>query len=333
MSTIVQSDVTGDLSKDFPSVAMTICSSDGRGLRDFLIHLRPRYYLVWTHIFLGYAALVVLLSLAILAGAVSWPVQVLAVAVLSILMGIAFQYLSLFIHEAAHWNLAQSRKANDRLANMVLGMVFGQDVRKYRPIHWDHHRHLGTDLDPERSYFNALTFGFLIRGAFGVTLVRTVISRIFVFEASQNEDKGESLSYFNFVTCLSAGFHSVLVVSLLIAGKYSAALAWTFGFLLVFPLLGSLRQLLEHRPENLPLSSHGTAPPVMTRTFSGPISQVFGGAGFDRHLVHHWLPTVSYTRLREVEEFLISTSVAPILASRRNQYWTVFRRLLGGTGK
>ena len=33
----------------------------------------------------------------------------------------------------------------------------------------------------------------------------------------------------------------------------------------------------------------------------GPLASTLGGAGFNRHLLHHWEPKISYTRFRELE--------------------------------
>lgn len=98
---------------------------------------------------------------------------------------------------------------------------------------------------------------------------------------------------------------------------------------MVFPLFGALRQLLEHRNEGIDpaidfqTQDHG----AYTRMFSGPLSKTFGGAGFNRHLLHHWEPQVSYTNLPELEAFLEGTELRRVMASRRSTYFRTFRRL------
>ena len=80
-----------------------------------------------------------------------------------------------------------------------------------------------------------------------------------------------------------------------------------------FPFFGSLRQLLEHRSAaasrhvDYSVAPHGR----MTRMFrEGPFGSTFGAAGFTRHLLHHWDPSVSYTNLAEVEVFLRGCAAA-----------------------
>jgi hypothetical protein len=99
----------------------------------------------------------------------------------------------------------------------------------------------------------------------------------------------------------------------------------------VFPFLFALRQLLEHRHEHAdPLTDyaeidHGAC----TRLFGDDLfSRTFGGAGFNRHLLHHWEPQVSYTNPPELEAFLRGTEMAPIIEARRSSYPETFRKLL-----
>jgi fatty acid desaturase len=52
----------------------------------------------------------------------------------------------------------------------------------------------------------------------------------------------------------------------------------------------------------------------------GPLASTFGGAGFNRHLLHHWEPTVPYPRLAELERYLADTIAGPIIETRRCTY-------------
>jgi hypothetical protein len=58
------------------------------------------------------------------------------------------------------------------------------------------------------------------------------------------------------------------------------------------------------------------------------LSVVIGSAGFNRHLLHHWDPSVSYTRFDEMEAFLAETSVAPLMQSRQVTYFSALRSFL-----
>ena len=68
---------------------------------------------------------------------------------------------------------------------------------------------------------------------------------------------------------------------------------------------------------------------AVTRIFAdGLFSNIFGGAGFSRHLLHHWEPQLSYTRLGDLERYLCATSIGGIIDARRTTYLQAFRDIL-----
>lgn len=95
----------------------------------------------------------------------------------------------------------------------------------------------------------------------------------------------------------------------------------------VFPFFGALRQILEHRSEksnpaiDYKTIDHG----AMTRVFGSDLfSKTFGGAGFNKHLLHHWEPTLSYTRLDDFEDYLMKTSASSIIRAQKSNYLKTF---------
>ena len=62
---------------------------------------------------------------------------------------------------------------------------------------------------------------------------------------------------------------------------------------------------------------------------SGPLASTLGGAGFNRHLLHHWEPQLSCTRLAELERFLENTELKPALDAHRTSYVREWLRLFG----
>src|SRR5262249_20253088 len=121
--------------------------------------------------------------------------------------------------------------------------------------------------------------------------------------------------------------HATIVLGAAWFGFWSLAIGWTVGFLVVFPFFGAVRQVLEHRDEKADSSVDYAQTPhgPINRLFGdGPLASTLGGAGFNRHLIHHWEPQISYTRLREVERFLLETSAAEDLRRRQTTYWRTF---------
>jgi fatty acid desaturase len=124
--------------------------------------------------------------------------------------------------------------------------------------------------------------------------------------------------------------HLVILAATYIFGSIWLSLAWIAGIGAIFPFFGALRQLLEHRDEradakaNYFETDHG----AYTRIFGSDVfSSIFGGAGFNRHLLHHWEPSISYTNLPELEAYLRDTDVAPLIEMRRSSYFKAFASL------
>ena len=67
----------------------------------------------------------------------------------------------------------------------------------------------------------------------------------------------------------------------------------------------------------------------MNRLFGdGPLASTVGSAGFNRHAIHHWEPQLSYTRLADLEAYLLRTDAAPLVRERQTSYADTFLRLL-----
>src|SRR5262249_27645791 len=125
----------------------------------------------------------------------------------------------------------------------------------------------------------------------------------------------------------SAIVQVIFICILAITAGVWISLAWFFGMVALFPLFSSLRQLLEHRDIAASRDlDYGKVPHgAVSRLFgSGLIASTFGGAGFNRHLLHHWDPLIPCTRLIEVERFLLDTSAAGLIRQATTSYWRTF---------
>jgi fatty acid desaturase len=306
---------------------------DGVSYARFVAGLSSAHYrVVWRDIACGYAALAGGLALAVaLQGRVSLPVGIVLAVASSILIGGAIAFLQLFFHEAAHYNLARRKKTNDLLANLVLGALVGQDIRAYRKVHLAHHEHLGTTGDTERTYRNALNWRFAAEALTGIHLARVMIGRERGSDGTARPDaqpsKGPSDKPSQKMLLLGLLLNAAVILGLLFTGYWIAALAWVLAMLSVFPFLASIRQLLEHRWPSAD-SDRDDVPMAHTRMFDdGWLACVLGGAGFNRHLLHHWAPQVSYTRLPELESFLATTTIRTTIDERRTTYGRALREL------
>jgi fatty acid desaturase len=235
------------------------------------------------------------------------------------MIGASVHRISLFLHEGAHFNLAKSKVKNDLLTDLLVSPFVVTSVAAYRPGHMLHHRNLGTGEDPERSYQSPLNFRFLFTGFFGLRVLDVVKAR---------ESTSTNKTQIRNVVIPLIGI--TMYVSLLFMGifteNWSFCVSLTIGVGCVFPLIGSLRQLLEHRAQADDFLVMGEFP--LTRNFPfWPLGWLFGAAGFNRHLLHHWDPGVSYTRLRDLERLLAGSSAERVLEARNDSYYSVSKRI------
>lgn len=314
---------------DYPLMRKDLAAEDGTTLRGFVRGLAPRYAVVYRDIALGYlgligAALLVAAAPALgvppLAGAVlgAWP------------LGYAAAYIALFLHEAAHGNLARRRAVNDRLCDGLVSWLTGTGIADYRIVHLAHHSAFGTPADTERTYFRPLDLGFVVRALGGVQAIAVLRHRHAVLAGDAGARRPSRPRRPSAALCRSLATHGAILAAALAAGAWWLALAWLLAIGVVLPFLGATRQLLEHRrPDaddrlDYAVIAHGG----YTRLFGdGPIASTFGGAGFNRHLLHHWEPQVSYTNLPALERFLAGTPLRPVLDARRDTYLGAARRL------
>jgi fatty acid desaturase len=315
-----------DYSRTFTTLRGKLIGRNGERYVVFVRELKPRFAIVYRDIALGYVFLAASFGLTVIAPA--WGVPKFIAALLgACLVGYWVAYLQLFLHEGAHYNLAGTKDRSDRICDFAISWLIGTTIKAYRPVHFQHHRQLGTTSDTEFTYFFPLNLLFLVKALFGIRAIEVLLFRQSNTErnAVAAKDKGD-------VLWLLAGVaaHAAIVAISLYLGWWWAALAWVLGMAMVFPFFGSLRQLLEHRDDAAPSATgfqtqnHG----AFTRLFGDDaFSATFGGAGFNRHLLHHWEPQVSYTNLPALEAFLRDTELKRVMDLRRTTYFETFRRL------
>ena len=293
----------------------------------FRSSLQPRYAIVAFDIIKGYFFLLLIASAFIFLNYRFHFFWWISIPVGSILIGYIAAYLALFIHEAGHFNIHPDKKMNDQLATIFLCLPFGLSLKSYRKIHWQHHLHLGTPQDAEVSYFHALTKLFILETMTGIHLLRTLMRK----EVNNILTK-EQIKQSRLMLLAGGVFHAAILVAAFLTDNWPFAIAWLLGFGIFFPFFATIRQIVEHRDElanhttNFYKQPHGK----VSRLFVHHLfSSSFGSAGFTRHLIHHWDPQISYTRLRDIEEFLTrSDKTAPIIKASKTTYTSTFKKLL-----
>lgn len=316
-------------SNDIPlSLKAELVDDQGVTYRDFRRGLAPRWGRVWLELCGAYLVLALALAGIVLLDP-GWPLALVVAIAGGIVIGYTIHFINCFFHEAVHYNVLPGRRTNDLATNVLMGWLFGSSVALYRRVHWQHHRALGTTMDSENSYFDALRLGYLVQGLTGIKGLRTLREYRRVGYATANAEETDHTKRLVWLA-LSALVNLGIAGGLILLGSAPAAAAWLIGLVIVFPFIASLRQLLEHRSASADPRAdyrevnHG---PVNRLFGDGPLASTMGSAGFNRHAIHHWEPQLSYTRLADVEAYLLRTDVAPLIRGRQTSYADTFLRL------
>ncbi len=301
---------------------------DGNNIsyKHWKVGLKPLYSIVWKDIALAYVFLLAIVSGSYFLQQALPVVNVLNVLASSALLGFTLAYLALFIHEAGHFNIHPNKKINDLLATLLFGLLFGIDIRSYRKVHWQHHLYLGTPADTEISYFNSLNWVFITKMLSGIHLLKTIRDKSSQSVLTRQMRKDS----FNMLL-LGVGFNLLIIAAFYLALGWLQAIAWVIGMTIFFPFFATLRQLLEHRSEeadqtiDYKKAAHGK----VSRIFHfNLISRFFGGAGFTHHMIHHWDPQISYTRLKDVQKFLLECNATKeIINTSQTTYAQTFKKV------
>ncbi len=304
-----------------------VTDSSGISYTLFRNSLHPRYSAVVFDILKGYFFLLLTACAIIFLDYHFHSFWWIIVPAGSFLIGYIAAYLALFIHEAGHFNIHPDKKKNDRLATIFLCLPFGLSLKSYRKIHWQHHVHLGTPQDAEVSYFHALTKLFVVETLTGIHLLRTMMRK----EGNDVLTK-EQLNQSRMMLVAGAFLHLIILTAAFLTNNWPFATAWILGFGLFFPFFATIRQILEHRDE---LANHSTdfykqPHGKISRLFVHTIlNSSFGSAGFTRHMIHHWDPLISYTRLKDIEAFLSkSEKTTLIIKASKTTYTSTLKKLL-----
>jgi fatty acid desaturase len=233
----------------------------------------------------------------------------------------------LHFHEGAHYNLHNNKQINDFICNIFLTPFTGMWVKDYRVNHWKHHRYLGLQNDTEISYHKPICKTSLFESLTGLYLLRTIYRYFLNFKKNDSSKSG------NLLGSLIVAAISQLLIILFIFEYVTiyAALSWLLSVVIFDPFLQNLRQILEHRSysakESVDYSKivHGPVNRIFGNDF---ISQYFGAAGFNKHLLHHLDPTISYTSFGKFYRYLNTTSLSQYINENKTTYYKTFKCLL-----
>ncbi len=87
--------------------------------------------------------------IAAVAGGAIWSGHWLAYVIAVPIIASRQNALSVLVHDAIHYRFLNNRILNDLIGDLALAMPIGFSVRLLRAHHLMHHRHNGTELDPD----------------------------------------------------------------------------------------------------------------------------------------------------------------------------------------
>lgn len=170
--------------------------------------------------------------------------------------------LFILFHDAVHYNVARSRRLNDALTNLFIGVPQLVPVQLYRRLHLAHHARLGTPADPERLLlyrnqpwrYRPLGLFALSRQLLGDLLMLNNL-RLLVHFGRELRDPRSLLAlppartwpeYFVSVALWLGAFVAWCIVDPTSAGRF--ALLWFVPLLTLTQAIQKVRSFAEHGP-------------------------------------------------------------------------------------
>ncbi len=317
-----------------PDLDAACRAAHGRGWAELKAELTPRYAEAWRDIGFCYLGLLLgVVGVGVAAARLGWLAGLLVMPLGAVVTGFWMSSLVRFVHEGGHHHLHPDRRWNDRLTDLLISAWVLDEVAHNRRVHWQHHLHLGGHGDTETSYFRAPTTGFLVKTVTALYVFEVIGRRILGLQDARGRAVAaptRPVGRLALVLGRSAAYHLVVLAASAWLGGPLAALTWALAMGATYPFFDVLRQILEHRradlgPDvDLSVVEHGPN----NRLFGkDPLSRWFGNAGFHLHLLHHWDPTVSYTRLEDMERILLQTELRAQIEASRTTYWRTWRQL------
>jgi fatty acid desaturase len=259
---------------------------------------------------IGFDWVVIAAAIAAAAFASSVPVTVAAILVI----GSRQHALLILMHDGAHYRLHPNQRINDLISDVLCAFPFFITTANYRSSHFNHHRYLNTDRDPDwviKAGTREWTFPKTGRELFGMLLMQAsgmkafhMIGQMRRFAANKKtgqKPKAERSRSGTVGRLLRGGYYCAIFFMVHRMGWWGGfLLLWMLPALTVLPFLLRLRSIAEHFA--LPHSSQFTASRnvlcgMLERWFIAPHN-----VGF--HLVHHLYPAIPFYRLAKMHETL-----------------------------
>lgn len=226
-----------------------------------------------------------------------------------LLIGSRQRALATILHEASHSALTKNKKLGKYLGKYFSGYLIFQSWNSYYQSHVkQHHPKLGTDLDPDFSYYKeSKIFDDYSKKLF---FYKFVISP-FLFLSSISSLKyliNNRLLKTNKNELIQILGTQIIIIFLFnhYVNWYGYILYWLIPYITTFQLITWFIELAEHYPMIKDAESNIDA---SRNRFSHPIEHFFTGMhGENYHLIHHLFPAIPFWKLREAHQILLKDS-------------------------
>lgn len=224
------------------------------------------------------------------------------------------QAMVLWVHEASHFSLFDSRRRNDIWSDLLFAGPIGITVAAYRVKHSSHHADLGTSQDQDGYPYHidvhgnralaAVMFRSL-SGLLGLWLARNK----YVGPAVELPRAPVSSRWIGPLTTVM--FNAGLLTLCILAGRwYLYFVLWAYPIVAVAVALNIVRSVAEHQPEGFPCLRGGhevAMRPVARTTVPNWFEKwVLYQANFNYHVEHHLFPTVPRHNLGKLHRHLVA---------------------------
>jgi fatty acid desaturase len=175
-----------------------------------------------------------------------WP-HVYTVIAGILVIGNRQHALAILGHDGTHYTLSRNAALNDVLTNLLCLWPLGLTVSGYRALHYAHHKHTGTEHDPELGHKRMrspqwdlpATPSTVLRYALMDMIGFSLADYLIIVRFAKPERKGDYLPL--------ALVHAGAVSLLLSLGCWPAIAAWYVSLVTSFMMFFRLRLWLEHQ--------------------------------------------------------------------------------------
>jgi fatty acid desaturase len=249
-----------------------------------------------------------------------WPHPVSFVLALVVLGGRQLA-LAILLHEAAHRTLFKRTFLNDSVAHWLCAWPIWNSVALYKRHHLEHHKHTGSDRDPDlslaptspvtrRALARKFTRDLLgisgLKRVYGQALMACEVIEYTVAPDVKRRPRAgrKTADYVLAAARNSAGFvltNAALMAGLAAFGVLWVYWAWVVAYLTTFSLFIRVRSLAEHA-----CTERSVDPFRNTRsTRAGWLARAtVAPCNVNYHLEHHLLVAVPWFRLPRVQRLL-----------------------------